>query len=122
MQICVRPISGSLQIPTSDRNTAQLITPTSTINGITCDNLTAATACNTAANANLRAPYLGFSTNSNLRSEHGTVDHANQHHQRDYLRQFNGSDGMQHRRECKFACALSRVLYKFQPQIGTRHS
>jgi len=62
----IRQEQGGSVINADNWNMAQLITPTSTINGITCDNLTAATACNTSANANLRAPYLGFSTNSNL--------------------------------------------------------
>ncbi len=67
----IRQEQGGSVINADNWNTAQLITPTSTINGITCDNLTAATACNTAANANLRAPYLGFSTNSNLFNTNG---------------------------------------------------
>jgi carboxypeptidase family protein/TonB-dependent receptor-like protein len=54
---------GGSVINATNWNMAQLITPTSTINGITCDNV--ATFCNTSSNANLRAPYLGFSTNSN---------------------------------------------------------
>jgi hypothetical protein len=42
-------------------NAAQLITPTNSINGIVCDNVTV--FCNTSANANIRSPYLGISTN-----------------------------------------------------------
>ena len=67
----IRQEQGGSVINADNWNTAQLITPTSTINGIVCDNLTKATACNTAANANLRAPYLGFSTNSNLFNTNG---------------------------------------------------
>jgi hypothetical protein len=60
---------GGSVINASNWNMAQLITPTSTINGITCDNVK--TFCNTSGNASLRAPYLGFSTNSNLFNTNG---------------------------------------------------
>jgi hypothetical protein len=67
----IRQEQGGSVINATNWNAAQLITPTSTINGITCDNLTQATACNTAANANMRAQYLGMSTNSNLFATNG---------------------------------------------------
>jgi hypothetical protein len=51
-------------------NPAQLITPTSTINGITCDNVK--TFCNTSGNANLRALYPGMSTTSNMFATNGS--------------------------------------------------
>jgi Carboxypeptidase regulatory-like domain/TonB-dependent Receptor Plug Domain len=65
----IRQEQGGSVINATNWNMAQLITPTSTINGITCDNVT--TFCNTSSNANLRAPVLGFSTNSNLFNTNG---------------------------------------------------
>jgi len=65
----IRQEQGGSVINADNWNTAQLITPTSTINGITCDNVK--TFCNTSGNASLRAPYLGFSTNSNLFNTNG---------------------------------------------------
>jgi len=53
-------------------NSAQLITPGSPLsiaNGINCNNVTV--FCNTAANANLRTPFLGISTNSELFATNG---------------------------------------------------
>ena len=51
-------------------NAAQLITPTSTINGIVCDNVTV--FCNTAANANIRSPYLGIATSDSAFNTNGS--------------------------------------------------
>ncbi|HZP31896.1 MAG TPA: carboxypeptidase-like regulatory domain-containing protein [Candidatus Acidoferrales bacterium] len=65
----IRQEQGGSVINADNWNMAQLITPTNTINGIKCDN--SATFCNTSSNANLRAPYLGFSTNSNLFNTNG---------------------------------------------------
>jgi hypothetical protein len=65
----IRQEQGGSVINATNWNMAQLITPTSTINGITCDNVTK--FCNTSSNANLRAPVLGFSTNSNLFATNG---------------------------------------------------
>jgi carboxypeptidase family protein len=65
----IRQEQGGSVINATNWNMAQLITPTSTINGITCDNVTV--FCNTSSNANLRAPALGFSTNSNLFATNG---------------------------------------------------
>src|SRR5436853_6341582 len=70
----IRQEQGGSVINSTNWNSAQLITPSSplnTINGINCDNLTPATACNTAANANLRTPFLGMSTNSALFATNG---------------------------------------------------
>jgi len=70
----IRQEQGGSVINASYWNPAQLITPGSPLavaNGINCDNLTPATACNTAANANLRTPFLGMSTNSNLFATNG---------------------------------------------------
>jgi Carboxypeptidase regulatory-like domain len=65
----IRQEQGGSVINATNWNMAQLITPTNTINGITCNNVT--TFCNTSSNANLRAPFLGFSTNSNLFNTNG---------------------------------------------------
>jgi hypothetical protein len=70
----IRQEQGGSVINASYWNPAQLITPGSPLavaNGITCDNLTSATACNTSTNANMRAQYLGMSTNSNLFATNG---------------------------------------------------
>lgn len=70
----IRQEQGGSVINASNWNSAQLITPGSPLaiaNGIACDNLTPATACNTAANANLRTPFLGMSTNSALFATNG---------------------------------------------------
>ncbi len=68
----IRQEQGGSVINASYWNPAQLITPGSPLavaNGITCDNI--ATFCNTSANANLRTPYLGMSTNSALFGTNG---------------------------------------------------
>lgn len=70
----IRQEQGGSVINQINWNSAQLITPgdaLATRNGITCDNLTAATACNTAGNVNLRTPYLGMSTTSGMFATNG---------------------------------------------------
>ena len=68
----IRQEQGGSVINASYWNPAQLISPGSPLavaNGITCDNITK--FCNTSANANLRTPYLGMSTNSALFGTNG---------------------------------------------------
>ena len=68
----IRQQQGGSVINASDWNSAQLITPGSPLsvaNGINCDNVTV--FCNTAANTNLRTPFLGMSTNSALFGTNG---------------------------------------------------
>lgn len=65
----IRQEQGGSVINAVNWNSAQLITPTSTINGITCDNVTV--YCNTSGNVNLRTPFLGMSTNSRMFATNG---------------------------------------------------
>jgi hypothetical protein len=67
----IRQEQGGSVINAINWNPAQLITPTNTINGIKCDDLTAATACNTSANVNMRSLYPGISTLSPLFATNG---------------------------------------------------
>ena len=60
----IRQEQGGAVNNSTSWNAAQLITPTNTINGITCDNVTV--FCNTTSNINLRTFYPGISTNSNF--------------------------------------------------------
>jgi carboxypeptidase family protein len=69
----IRQEQGGSVINASYWNPAQLITPGSQLsiaNGINCNNTTI--FCNTAANANLRTPYLGMSTLSALFGTNGS--------------------------------------------------
>lgn len=68
----IRQEQGGSVINSTNWNSAQLITPGSPLsiaNGINCDNATV--FCNTAANANLRTPFVGMSTNSALFATNG---------------------------------------------------
>jgi hypothetical protein len=51
-------------------NPGQLITPSNTINGIVCDDVKV--FCNTTQNVNMRSPYPGISTTSNIFATNGT--------------------------------------------------
>jgi hypothetical protein len=68
----IRQEQGGSVINSTNWNSAQLITPGSALsvaNGINCNNTTV--FCNTAANANLRTPFLGMSTNSAMFATNG---------------------------------------------------
>ncbi len=60
---------GGSVINSINWNPAQLITPSNTINGIVCDDVTI--FCNTRQNVNMRTPYPRISTNSRLFATNG---------------------------------------------------
>lgn len=66
----IRQEQGGGVFNASKWNPAQLITPTNSINGIFCDNVTV--FCNTSANANIRSPYLGIATTGSVFATNGS--------------------------------------------------